>query len=96
MAEQVDGQAIFARYCNTKEQIANGFTKIIPPAERPHMLMQLGFEATNSEVAPPATVLVKRAEEYAASLPGRLHAQHLVQLLTLLPTQVPSRGEAHD
>ena len=90
MAEQVDGQTIVARYCNTKDQIANGFTKIIPPAEWPHMLTQLGFEATNSEVALPATVLVKRAEEYAASLPGRLHPQHLVQLLTLLPTQVPS------
>ena len=41
MAEIFEQEEFSATYVNSKDQLANGLTKVIPPAEWPEMLTQL-------------------------------------------------------
>ncbi|CAE6921679.1 RE1 [Symbiodinium sp. CCMP2592] len=86
MAEVLAGDDISCRYCHTKDQIANGLTKVIVPCEWGHMLQQLCLEQGQPEHA---LVVVKpfiaSAERFALQLPQRVSKQDLVQLLSYLP-----------
>ena len=44
MSEQIDDDLVVATYCPTKEQIANGLTRVIGPCDWPSMLVQLGLK----------------------------------------------------
>ena len=76
MSEQLTSESITAEYCPTQEQIANGFTKVIAPAEWGHMLQQLGVQSVGALAAKP--VDTNKAEAFAGSQPQRLTNQHVV------------------
>ena len=78
-------------YCNTLEQIANGFTKVIVPADWGHMLQQLGMQSVGALAAKPADT--DQAEAFAGTQPRRLTNQHVAQLLSLLPRDQISRDD---
>ena len=91
MSEQLASEGITAEYCPTLEQIANGFTKVIAPAEWGHMLQQLGMQSVGALAAKP--VDSDKAEAFAGLQPQRLTNQHVVQLLSLLPRDPHARGD---
>ena len=91
MSEQLTSENITAQYCPTQEQIANGFTKVIAPAEWGHMLQQLGMQSAGALAAKP--VDKDKAEAFAGSQPQRLTNQHVVQLLSFLPRDPLARGD---
>ena len=98
MSEQIDADLVVATYCPTKEQIANGLTKVINPCEWPAMLVQLGLKLLPKEVK--ALIIladtVARAKAFAGSLPQRVNKQHLMQLLSYLPREQSARADAAD
>ncbi|CAE7223108.1 unnamed protein product [Symbiodinium natans] len=47
MSEQLESPQVTAVYCKSESQIANGLTKVIPPAEWPHTLAQFGLTASS-------------------------------------------------
>ena len=49
MSEQIEDDLVVATYCPTKEQIANGLTKVINACEWPTMLVQLGLKLVPKE-----------------------------------------------
>ena len=82
-------------YCPTKEQRANGFTKVITPQEWPSMLEQLclsdGPASTMISAALSRQVATEPLESsdpesVASILPRRLQEQHILQLFHLLPS----------
>ena len=46
MSDQLQDPHVTAEYCRSELQAAGGLTKIIPPAERPHTMMQFGMTAS--------------------------------------------------
>ena len=94
MSEQLAYENVSAIYCHTHEQIANGFTKAIPPAEWSHMLQQLGMHTSTALAARPAEV--DQAEALAGTQPHRLTNQHVVHLLSFLPKDSVTRNAASD
>ena len=86
MTEVLSGDDISCRYCHTKDQIANGLTKIIVPSEWGHMLQQLCLELGPQDHALVAVKpFIASAERFALQLPQRITKQDLVQLLSYLP-----------
>ncbi|CAE7257616.1 RE2 [Symbiodinium sp. CCMP2592] len=75
MAEIFEQEDFSATYVNSKEQLANGLTKIIPPAEWSDMLTRCAF----------TKVVAEEAERFASSLPRKITQEDLVQLLSYLP-----------
>ena len=102
MSEQLESPQVTAVYCKSESQIANGLTKVIPPAEWPHTLAQFGLTASSDgphlETAVAALAEANLAAEvFAGSCPKVPTCQHLVQLLTLLPHGPDKRGApGHD
>ena len=76
---------------NSKDQLANGLTKVIPPAEWSEMLAQLCLSEGVSHAATVSKVVVEEAERFANSLPRKVTQEDLVQLLTYLPGESASR-----
>ena len=86
MSEVLAGDDISCRYCHTKDQIANGLTKVIVPGEWGHMLQQLCLEQGPTEHALVAVkTFIASAERFALTLHQRVTKQDLVQLLSYLP-----------
>ena len=86
MSEVLAGDDISCRYCHTKDQIANGLTKVIVPGECGHMLQQLCFELGPTDHALVAVKpFIASAEPFLRKLPQRISKQDLVQLLSYLP-----------
>ena len=86
MSEVLAGDDISCRYCHTKDQIANGLTKVIVPGEWGHMLQQLCLELGPTEHALVAVKpFIASAERFALRLHQRVTKQDLVQLLSYLP-----------
>ena len=85
MSEQLQGPRVSVEYCRSELQIANGLTKIIPPAEWPHTMTQFGMTASgdgfhlDAVVANP-TVHSIPAEIIAASCQKIPSKQHLIQV----------------
>ena len=75
MPEQSQGPHVSAEYCRSELQIANGLTKIIPPAEWPHTMTQFGMTASGDGFHLDAVVASRPtdhsipAEIFAASCP---------------------------
>ena len=86
MSEVLAADDISCRYCHTKDQIANGLTKVIVPGEWGHMLQQLCLEQGPPEHALVAVkTFIASAERFALTLHQRVTKQDLVQLLSYLP-----------
>ena len=94
MSEQLASENVNAVYCHTQEQIANGFTKAIPPAEWNHMLQQLDMHVSTALAARPAGT--DQAEAIAGTQPHRLTRQHVAHLLSFLPKDPVTRYVASD
>ena len=94
MTEILEQEKFSAQYINSKDQLANGLTKVIPPAEWPSMLVQLClFEGSPSHAAV-SKAIVLEAEQFAESLPKKVVAADVLQLLSYLPGEKPSRPTA--
>ena len=92
MSEQLASENVTAVYCHTQEQIANGFTKAIPPAEWNHMLQQLGMHASTALAARSAGT--DQAEAIAGTQPHHLTKHHIINLLSFLPKDPVTRNVA--
>ena len=96
MSEQLAEPHISARYCKSEDQVSNGLTKIIAPAEWPRTLEQFGLQSSGAGLHPDAACaaidVTLPAEIFASESPKSPTAQHLVQLLALLPHDRDSRG----
>ncbi|CAE7274272.1 unnamed protein product [Symbiodinium sp. CCMP2592] len=79
MAEIFEQEDFSATYVNSKEQLANGLTKIIPPAEWSDMLTQLCLHEGVPHNATVSKVVVEEAERFASSLPRKITQEDLVQ-----------------
>ena len=96
MAEICEQEDFSATYVNSKDQLANGLTKVIPPAEWSEMLTQLCLSDGVSHAATVSKVVDEEAERFASSLPGKVTQEDLVQLLTYLPRESASRDSADE
>ena len=96
MAEIFEQEDFSATYVNSKDQLANGLTKVIPPAEWSEMLTQLCLSDGVSHAATVSKVVDEEAERFASSLPGKVTQEDLVQLLTYLPRESASRDSADE
>ena len=85
MAEVLEREDYTATYVQSKQQVANGLTKIIPPAEWPEMLQQLSLGVHPPVLAQVSLASITSAEEYARSIPHVVDQQDIVQLLSYLP-----------
>ena len=96
MSEQLAEPHISARYCKSEDQVSNGLTKIIAPAEWPRTLEQFGLQSSGAGLHPDAACaaidVTLPAEILASESPKTPTAQHLGQLLALLPHEGDSRG----
>ena len=96
MSEQLAEPHISARYGKSEDQVSNGLTKIIAPAEWPRTLEQFGLQSSGAGLHPDAACaaidVTLPAEIFASESPKSPTAQHLVQLLALLPHDRDSRG----
>ena len=98
VSERLTEPNVQITFCPTKEQRANGFTKVISPQEWSAMLEQLCL-SSNDAVAAPAQGLRSEdplagtdPESVAGILPHRLTEQHILQLFCLLPCDDASRA----
>ena len=91
MSEILEQESYSAQYINSKDQLANGLTKVIPPAEWPAMLVQLCLSEGPPSHAAVSKAIILEAEQFAESLPKKLVAADLLQLLLHLPGEEPSR-----
>ncbi|CAE6943662.1 unnamed protein product, partial [Symbiodinium sp. CCMP2592] len=96
MAEIFEQEDFSATYVNSKEQLANGLTKIIPPAEWSDMLTQLCLHEGVPHNATVSKVVVEEAERFASSLPRKITQEDLVQLLSYLPGESAVRPSASE
>ena len=87
MAEIFEQEEFSATYVNSKGRLANGLTKVIPPAEWPEMLTQLCLSEGSSHVATVSKVVIEQAEHFASSLPRKVTPEDLMQLIAYLPGQ---------
>ena len=98
MREQLALPHVSACYCKSEDQVANGLTKIIAPADWPCTLDQFGLQASGVGLHPDAACAA-----VDVTLPAEIFAvaseylqvpssQHLVQLLALLPHEGDARG----
>ena len=103
ISERLAVSNVHIAYCHTKEQRANGFTKVITPQEWPAMLEQLclsdGPASTMISAALSQQVATEPLESsdpesVAGILPRRLQEQHILQLFHLLPSDELSRPVA--
>ena len=96
MSEQLAEPHISARYCKTEDQISNGLSKIIAPAEWPRTLEQFGLHSFCAGLHPDAAYttidVTLPAEILASEFPKIPTTQHLVQLLARFPHEGDSRG----
>ena len=85
-AEIFEQEDFSATYVNSKDQLANGLTKVIPPAEWPEMLTQLCLSEGVPHTATVSKVVVEKD-----------HMQEdLVQLMTFLPGESAVRRPADE
>ncbi|CAE7259623.1 unnamed protein product [Symbiodinium sp. CCMP2592] len=96
MAEIFEQEDFSATYVNSKEQLANGLTKIIPPAEWSDMLTQLCLHEGVPHSATVSKVVAEEAERFASSLPRKITQEDLVQLLSYLPGESAVRPSASE
>ncbi|CAE7264193.1 FAD4L1, partial [Symbiodinium sp. CCMP2592] len=96
MAEIFEQEEFSATYVNSKEQLANGLTKIIPPAEWSDMLTQLCLHEGVPHSATVSKVVAEEAERFASSLPRKITQEDLVQLLSYLPGESAVRPSASE
>ena len=99
MSEQLAEPHISASYCKREDQIANGFTKMIAPAEWPRTLEQFGLQASGAGPHPDAACtaidVTLPAGILASEFPKIPTAQDLVQFtegLLMCLLQVHSSG----
>ena len=98
VSERLTEPNVQITYCPTKEQRANGFTKVISPQEWSAMLEQLCLSSNDAVAAPaqgprPEDPLAGTdPESVAGILPHRLTEQHILQLFCLLPCDDASRA----
>ncbi|CAE7244859.1 RPS6KA5 [Symbiodinium natans] len=85
MSEQLESPQVTAVYCKSESQIANGLTKVIPPAEWPHTLAQFGLTASSDgphlETAVAALAEANLAAEVFA---GRCEASERIVAIAFL------------
>ena len=96
MAEIFEQEDFSATYVNSKDQLANSLTKVIPPAEWLEMLTQLCLSEGIPHPATVSKVVVEEAERFASSLPRKITQEDLVQLLTFLPGESAVRPSADE
>ncbi|CAE7808317.1 GIP [Symbiodinium sp. CCMP2592] len=96
MAEIFEQEDFSATYVNSTDQLANGLTKIIPPAEWSDMLTQLCLNEGVPHHATVSRVVVEEAERFASSLPRKITQEDLVQLLSYLPGESAVRPSASE
>ena len=98
VSERLSEPNVQITFCPTKEQRANGFTKVISPQEWSAMLEQLCLSSNDAVAAPaqgprPEDPLAGTdPESVAGILPHRLTEQHILQLFCLLPCDDASRA----
>ena len=96
MAEIFEQEDFSATYVNSKDQLANGLTKVIPPAEWPEMLTQLCLHKGSPHAATVSKVVVEEAEHFASSLPRKVTQEDLLQLMTYLPGESARRPSVNE
>ena len=96
MSEILDQEHFSAEYIKSKDQLANGLTKIIPPAEWPEMLVQLCLSDASPQPAAVSKAVVDEAERFASNLPRKVTQDDLLALMTYLPGEDASRPTAAD
>eukprot|EP00439_Symbiodinium_sp_Y106_P026682 s402_g3.t1 len=96
MAEIFEQEDFSATYVNSKDQLANGLTKVIPPAEWPEMLTQLCLSNGSPHAATVSKVVIEEAERFASSLSRKVTQEDLLQLMTYLPGESAMRPSANE
>ena len=69
MAEILEREDYTTMHVQSKQQVANGLTKIIPPAGWPEMLQPLSLGVHPPVLAQVSLASITSAEEYARSIP---------------------------